>query len=121
MAIQLMLLRNVPADELAEVCSLLDAHDIAYYETSAGTFGISLPALWLHDESRYDQARTLLDAYSAERYARARAEFEALKAAGRKRTFLDIARENPLRFVLYLALAGGLAWVSTVPFLQMFR
>lgn len=119
MAIQLMKLRNVPADELEEIHALLEQHDIPVYETSAGNWGISMPALWLQDDARFEEARTLLDAYAAERQAKARNAYETLKAEGKARTLLDIARENPLRFVAYLILAAGLVWVSTVPFIQM--
>lgn len=121
MAIQLMKLRHVPADELDEIHALLEARGIDVYETSAGTWGVSLPALWLHDASRLDEARTLLEAYAAERLERARREHAALKEAGQARTLLDIARENPLRFVVYLALAGATAWFSIAPFLQLAR
>lgn len=119
MAVQLMKLRNVPADELDEILALLEEHQIATYQTSAGNWGISLPALWLNDESQLQQARALLAAYEAERYARARSEFDSRKAAGKTRTFRDIAAENPLRFIIYLAIVAALVWFSTVPFLQM--
>ncbi len=119
MATQLMKLRNVPADELDEIHALLESHNIDVYETSAGNWGISLPALWLVDDSRFDEARALLDTYAAERQDRARREYEALKAAGKARTFRDIARENPLRFVVYLALAAAAAWFSITPFINM--
>lgn len=112
----LMKLRNVPADELAEIHALMEEHDIVVYETAAGMLGISLPALWLRDEIQLDQARTLLDAYQEERYARARRDYEALKEAGRTRTLADMARENPLRFIVYIALAAAVAWISTAPF-----
>lgn len=119
MAILLMNLRNVPADELEEIHALLEVHAIDVYETSAGTWSISLPGLWLNDESRFTEARALLDAYGAERQERVRREQAALKEAGKARTLLDIARENPLRFVLYLALIGVTAWFSIAPFLQV--
>ncbi len=121
MAILLMNLRNVPADELDEVHALLAAHAIDVYETSAGTWSISLPGLWLNDENRFTEARALLDAYSTERQQRVQREHADLKATGKARTLLDIARENPLRFVVYLALVGAIAWFSIAPFLQMAR
>lgn len=119
MAIRLMNLRSVPADELEEIYALLENRGIDVYETSAGNWGISLPALWLYDDSQLAEARALLDAYAAERQERARREHAALKESGKARTFMDIARENPLRFVVYLALAGAAAWFSIAPFLQM--
>jgi hypothetical protein len=119
MAKHLMNLRNVPADELEEIHALMESHAIVVYETSAGTWGISLPALWLYDDSRFDEARALLDTYATERRERVRREYAALKAAGKARTFMDIARENPLRFVLYVALAAAAAWFSLVPFIRL--
>ncbi len=117
MAIRLMGLRNVPADELEEIHALMERHAIDVYETTAGTWGTTLPALWLYDDTRFAEARALLDEYAAERLQRARSEQEALKAAGRARTFMDIARENPVRFVLYLVLAGATAGFALVPFI----
>lgn len=119
MATRLMNLRNVPADELEEIYALLENRGIDVYETSAGNWGLSLPALWLYDDSRLAEARALLDAYAVERQERVQREHAALKAAGKARTFRDIARESPLRFIVYLALAGAAAWFSIVPFLQM--
>lgn len=117
MATRLMSLRNVPADELEEIHALMERHDIAVYETEAGTWGTTLPGLWLHDDARFTEARALLDTYAVQRQARARQELAALKAAGKARTFMDIARENPVRFVLYLILAGATAGVALVPFI----
>jgi hypothetical protein len=119
MAALLMKLRLVPDDELAEIEALLEQHELQYYTTTAGNWGMSLPALWLVDASRLAEARTLLETYAHQRHLEARAMHEALRDAGRARTMLDIARENPFRFVLYLAIVVALAAVSIVPFLQL--
>lgn len=116
MPVMIFRLRGVPEDEAREVRALLDAHGIDYYETSAGNWGISLPALWLRDEERFAQARSLIEAYEAERAQRVRAEYAALKAAGRGRTAWDLLRENPLRFALYLVGVLLLLYVSLRPF-----
>ena len=118
MAVKLMNLRNVPDDELADIHALLSAHAIEYYETSAGTFGISLAALWLRDEAQLEQAKTLLDEYAAQRFLTARTEFENLRNAGKTRTFADIAKENPLRFVLAIALVFALLYFSVAPYVN---
>ena len=118
MAVKLMNLRNVPDDELADIHDLLDNHEIAYYETSVGTFGISLAALWLRDEAQLEQAKKLLDDYAEQRLLTARAEFENMRKAGKTRTFLDIARENPLRYVVYIILVVALFYFSIAPYLQ---
>ena len=56
-------LRGVPEDEIKEVIALLDENRVDYYETDAGNWGISMPALWLKDENDYPKARELLDNY----------------------------------------------------------
>ena len=47
MALLLFRLRNVPDDEADEVRHLLNENSIEFYETSAGNWGISMPAIWL--------------------------------------------------------------------------
>lgn len=118
MAVKLMNLRNVPDDELADIRALLDHHAIGYYETSAGTFGISLAALWLRDEFQLEKANCLLNEYAEQRLRAARAEFENTRRAGKTRTFIDIARENPLRYVVYVVLVVALLYFSIAPYLQ---
>jgi len=119
MAKQLLKLRNVPADELVEIYELLESHDIEFYETSAGNWGISMPALWLTNEADYAEVRAMLDAYSMERYQRVRKEYEYLKLSGKARTFIDIAKENPFKVLLYLAIVFVLVYFSIAPFLSM--
>lgn len=119
MATQLLKLRHVPEDELLELRALLDEHEIDYYETSAGNWGISMPALWLNNDGQVAQAKALLQEYSAERFSRVRGEFEQLKKEGKTRTFLDIAKENPLQFILYMAIVGALAYFSIIPFITL--
>jgi len=119
MATQLMKLRYVPEDELREIHELMEQHEIEVYETSAGNWGISLPALWLKDDEQYPRARALLDDYARERASKARAEFEALKRSGRERTFIDILREKPLRTILYISVVLVLIYISIAPFVSL--
>lgn len=119
MAIQLVKLRHMPADELEEIHSLLAAHDIDVYETSAGNWGISMPALWLRHDEQLPAAKALLDQYAEERYHRMRSEYQALKNAGKARTFLDIARENPVRYIAYVVIIAALVYISLVPFIAL--
>ena len=115
MAIKLMNLRHVPDDEFDEIVTLLDEHGIHWYETTAGVFGISLPALWLRDDAQYSQARLLLDGYAERRASEARHRWQHDIDAGRPRTLLEVWRERPLRTAFYLALVAALVYVSTVP------
>ena len=119
MATQLVKLRHVPDDELEEIHALMEAHDIEVYETSAGNWGISMPALWLRHDEQLPRARALLKEYGEERFNRMRGEYEAMKEAGKARTFLDIARENPVRYIAYVEMIGVLLYISFVPFLSL--
>jgi hypothetical protein len=119
MATQLLKLRHVPEDEKAELFALLEEHEIDFYETSAGNWGISMPALWLSNDAQLSEAKTLLKEYGEHRYSRMRSEYEQLKSEGKARTFLDIARENPLQFVVYLSIVAALVYFSIVPFIAI--
>src|SRR5690625_30596 len=99
-------LRNVPEDEADEVRDLLEQHHIDFYETSAGNWGISMPGLWVRDDSQYDAARRLLDAYQQERAERLRAEYEAARAAGEAETQWQRLRREPMTVI------GGLTVIA---------
>jgi hypothetical protein len=116
MAIKLMSLRHVPADELDEIYALLDEHGIDFYETRVSAFAISTPALWLRDETQYAAARQLLDDYAVTRLASARETLQEQQRNGTARTMLDLLRERPLRFLFYLVLVVALVYFSIVPF-----
>ncbi len=119
MAIQLVKLRHMPADELEEIHALMTEHDIEVYETGAGNWGISMPALWLRHDWQYEHAKALLDSYAEERFQRVHGEYQAMKAAGKARTFLDIARENPIRYFAYVVMIGALIYISLIPFISL--
>jgi len=104
-------LRNVPDDEVEEVRALLSEHQIDFYETSAGNWGISMPALWVRDETQYNHARALLDTYQAQRSERIREEYTRLKREGKHKTVLDSFRENPFAFIAYLFIVYALLYL----------
>lgn len=116
MAKLLFRLRNVPDDEAAEVRSLLETHDISFYETSAGNWGISMPGLWLHQDSDYPQARALLDDYQDQRRQRMRARYQADRAAGRADTMFTLLRREPARVIGYLIIVAAVAAISILIF-----
>ena len=116
MAVQIFRLRGVPDDEAEEVKALLDEHEVDYYETPAGNWGMSMPALWLKDESQEDQVRELIKVYQVERQQKARAEYLAAKQAGTHRKFIDEVKENPRRVILYLSIIAIILYFSTKPF-----
>lgn len=112
-------LRGVPEDEAEDVRTLLNEHGIRYYETGEGNWKIAVPAIWLPDREQLEEARELIKTYQAERFKRARQEHEEQLAAGNAPTIRDRIRENPLRFVAYLAAAGVILYLSIMPFVSL--
>lgn len=104
-------LRNVPDDEIADIHRLLKENNINYYETSAGNWGISMPALWLKTDEQLKEAKQLLDEYQKQRAIKARKEYKQLKAEGKNRTIMDEIREHPLRFFVYMAITVVLIYL----------
>ncbi len=111
MAKILFKLRNVPDDEAEEVRELLANHHIDYYETSAGNWGVSMPALWVKDDNQFREAKKLFDAYQEARSIRVREEYVRLKCEGRNKTVLDSMRENPVLFVAYILIVLTLLYL----------
>ena len=121
MAVLLYSLRGVPEDEAEEIRRLLVSEGIVFHETTGGLLGLGTPAIWLPDARELPRAKALIDAYQRERCDANRAEYERLRAEGRQRTLLDIVREDPLRFVLYLAIVGGVLYLSIMPFWRLLQ
>ena len=118
MPLQLFNLRGVPEDEADDVRQLLEENTIEFYETSAGNWGVSLPAIWLSDESdQFDEAKALIDTYQLQRAERAQAEYQQLKNEGRERNIFSMIKERPLQFVIYLLLIGLILFISFTPML----
>ena len=109
-------LRHVPEDEADEVRELLNEHHIEFYETGAGNWGVSMPALWIHDESRFDEARALLEVYQQERTQRMRAEYEELVRFGQADSMLTSFRQHPLRFRAFSLLIAAVLYLSVSSF-----
>lgn len=105
-------LRNVPEDEAHDVRELLSQHDIEFYETSAGNWGISMPGIWLPNDSDYGAARSLLDTYQQERSQRLRAEYELERAEGRAETQWQRLRKEPAKVIGYLTVIAILLYLS---------
>ncbi len=105
-------LRNVPDDEAEEVRQLLDDHNIDWFETTPGNWGISMPALWLKDEGQFEQARLLLDDYQERRGQRVREEYQRAKESGQAPTLWQAFLDNPMRVGGYLFMAGLVLYFS---------
>lgn len=105
-------LSGVPDDEADDVRMLLTDNAIDFYETSAGNWGVSMPAIWLRDAGDYARARSLLDEYQVERTIRMRAEYERLKREGKQKTLIDAVMEKPLLFLVNLLVAALVVYLS---------
>lgn len=112
MSVQLFRLKNVPDDEAEEIRSLLEKNYIDYFETPAGSWGISMPAIWLNDEDQLEKAMQLIDSYQSERLARYRSE-----PADRKNILSELFN-NPVQFVAYIAFEAVILYFSIKPFLN---
>lgn len=114
MAVQLFSLRGVPDDEADEIRALLQEHAIDFYETPAGNWGMSMPALWLRDEGRLEQARALIEQYQQQRLRQIHQESPP-------RSVMEMIRDQPLRYVAYLALIAVVLYFSISPFFKLGR
>jgi len=117
MSVRLFTLRNVPEDEADEVRQLLTGNEIDFYETHAGGWGVSSPAIWLRDDSHLEQAKALIEAYQRERAATARTTYEQLRREGKHPTLMHNIRRHPLQFILLALMALFILYVSLSPFL----
>ena len=118
MAKILFRLRQVPDEEADEVRELLDQHSIDWYETTAGKFQISFPAIWLRDESQEEKARALLAEYEQQRVSRVRAEYEQREAEGETETMLQRTLSKPGPVLLALIAVCFILYISIKPFLS---
>ncbi|WEN14275.1 DUF6164 family protein [Rhodanobacter sp. AS-Z3] len=117
----LLNLRNVPEDEADDVRALLDAQEIAYYETRPSLWGVSAGGIWVTEDAAFAAARHAMDDYQQQRSARVRAEYAAAKQAGTAETFVTLLRADPVRVVMsVLGILFALGLV-TIPFFLLRR
>lgn len=119
MAIRLFNLRHVPDDEAEDVRQLLRDLNVDFYETGVGVWHTGVPAIWLNDDTREAEVRAALDQYQQQRARQAQEVYAELKAQGQARTSLDLMRENPAKFVLYLIAVIVILYISLAPFLDI--
>ncbi len=115
MATLLFKLRGVPDDEADDIRELLTEHHIEYYETTSGSWGISLPAIWLHQKQQFEKAKTLIDTYQQERAKKAREYYAKQCDAGTQRTLFTLIKENPIKWLAYLFAILFVLYLTTIP------
>lgn len=122
MAKLLLNLRLATDDEAAEIRELLDQHQVDWYQTQPGFWGISAGGIWLRDLERVVEVKQLLDAYQKQRVARVRSELAAARLDGTAPTFLSALKADPLRMCLQLAAVVLLIVLTiAVPFMLLSR
>lgn len=104
-------LHDVPEAEANAVRALLDDAEIAYYETDAGNWGLSLAAIWLTHEADKDRAEALLADFQARHQASAQAELaqQGLESLGQR--FM----RQPLRFIAALVAVAAILYIMIMP------
>ncbi len=121
MRVRLFSLRHVPQDEADDIRRLLAEHDIDFYETHAGGWGISVPAIWLYDDAHQPRAEALIQQYQRQRTRQAKEAYAALRKAGQHRTWRDNCRQHPWQAVLLLLMIGFVLYVSLSPFIYFLQ
>ena len=119
MSVLLMNLRNVPDDEADDVRAMLDAQQIAFYETRPSMWGVSTGGIWVTEDADFADARRAMDGYQQQRGARARAEYAAAKRAGTAETFLTMLRADPERVVMSVLGILFVLGLMTLPFILL--
>ncbi len=121
MARLLFKLAQVPDDEAHDIRTLLDEHQIAYYETEAGFFRVGLDAIWLADGTQEERARELLRSYQVERSLRQKENYARLVEAGQAPGLWQRFYIQPLRFIASVVAIVFVAALTLVPFVMLLR
>jgi hypothetical protein len=112
MALLLFSLRHVPDDEADDIRDLLVENQLNFYETNAGNWGISMPAIWLPDDQQYAKARSLIDKYQEQRRILLQKEYQQLKQSGEENTFFKNLWRNPVQTIVLIAAMILVIYVS---------
>lgn len=112
-------LKSVFDDEADDIKDLLTEHNIDFYESPAGNWGISMHALWLKDETKFDQAKQLINEYQITRSSRIRKEIQQQKEEGEFETFFQRLLNRPMQFIIYTAFILFILYFSIMPFLEI--
>jgi len=112
MSVLLFPLRGVPVDEAQDVRELLSNHTIKFYETSAGNWGLSNPALWLIDPLQLAEAKNLIAKYQQQRQVASKAEYQRQLEQGNNQTLLDNLKAHPFRSMVYFGLIFVVLYIS---------
>ncbi|MGO2354925.1 MAG: DUF6164 family protein [Marinomonas foliarum] len=105
-------LKYVPDEEADEIRQLLAENDIAFYETSAGRWQISMAGLWVKDKEQAIKARELI---REDQIARAQT-MRSISFGQWILGYLQHARQNPAEAFFTLIAVLLILSVSILPF-----
>ncbi|MBX2838563.1 MAG: hypothetical protein KTR35_17020 [Gammaproteobacteria bacterium] len=114
-------LRNVPDEEASAVRSLLEEHQIPFFETSAGNWGISMPGLWLEEDQDIERATQLLEQFQKEYRENARAIHQQKIESGEWPSFFEKFLAQPGLMLLAISFCVFIIYISIQPFLSLIR
>jgi len=114
-------LNNVPEDEANQVRELLTEHNIEFYETNAGRWGISIAALWVSNDDDFEKARQFIEPFQQDFTKKMREQFEIDKREGRIPTFWQLINANPIMFITYWALIIAVLAITILPIYGFFN
>ena len=112
MATLIFRLKFVPDEEADEIRQLLIDNDIAFYETNAGRWQISLAGLWVKDKEQALQARALIKADQVERAKDMVPPSLAQWLLG----YIQHTRQNPIESLFTLLAVVLILGITLVPF-----
>ncbi len=112
-------MRDVPEDEAEEVRVLLKEHNIEFFETFAGNWGISMPAIWIKNHGEFEQARDLLNEYQTLRAQKIRQDYQEKIDKGEAKSALQFFLDRPFQFLAYWLLIVLVMFISIYYFFNL--
>ena len=114
-------LRNVPENEAVAVRKMLDEHRVDYYETDAGNWGISMPAIWINDDSRLTEYKALISEWQQSYAATARSEYLQRKSDGLEPSLFERIKSRPVPSLLAIGFSIFIIYIMLGPMWNLFR
>ena len=112
MATLVFRLKYVPDEEADDIRQLLTDHEIAFYETSAGRWQVSMAGLWVKDKEQAEKALALIQ---EDQMARAQT-MRPISVGQWVLGYLHHARQNPAEAFFTLIAIMLILGLSIVPF-----
>ncbi len=113
MATLVFRLKYVPDEEADDIRQLLIDHDIAFYETVAGRWQMSMAGIWVKDKA---QAKKALECIREDQIARAQT-MRPISVGQWLLGCVQHARQNPVEMVFTLFAIALILGLSVAPFM----